>query len=116
MENKNKTSVKQYKLKEGVKIEAVKINFPKNQIEVAAWLGKLRNEGLDIPEMTFPVDDEGLMVWESVATEKGLSYRGAFFTGNGTYLMRIGDMFMWGMDTKKFKKFIQHNLEKVCKD
>lgn len=114
MANKNKTTVKQYKLKDGVKIEAVKINFPKNQIEVAAWLGKLRKDGLDIPEMTFPIDDEGLLIWESVATdEKGSAMREASFVGNGTYLMRIGDMFMWGMDSNKF---IKRNLEKVCKD
>lgn len=116
MENKNKTSVKQYKLKEGVKIEAIKIKLPKNQLEVAAWIGKLRNEGLDIPAITFPVDDDGLVVWKSVVDEEGSSTRVASFAGNGTYLVRIGDMFMWGMDNKKFKKFIQHNLEKVCKD
>ena len=115
MENKNKTSVKQYKLKDSVKIEAVKINLPKNQLEIAAWIGKLRNEGLDIPEITFPVDDEVLVVWKSVANEKDSSIREASFARNGTYLVRIGDMFMWGMDNKKFKKFVQHNLEKVCK-
>lgn len=107
MANKNKTTVKQYKLKDGVKIEAVKINFPKNQIEVAAWLGKLRKEGVNMPEVEFPTYREGLFVWFDGATDSGT------FCENGTYLMRIGDMFVWGMPDNKI---IKHNFEKICKD
>lgn len=84
---KNKT-IKNYKIRKDIPIEAVKLNVPDNQIEVAAWLGKLNKEGI-LGKLSFEFlegFEDGIM----------LDFEGQKeVISNGTYFVRMGDLFFY---------------------